>query len=296
MLLLRGKRPGNSVFFAREGFVAVAECYGVMLFCNTFDSREIRIQTRSECFAQRLPKLLMKAFALSFDETPEDGRGRAFVIRDTESIGRILDQFGYVGGLVRHHVNLGILEDEQARTAFLRGAFLAGGSVTDPEKRYHLELATAHYTVSREITALFHDMGFEPKSVARGGNYIMYFKQSDLIEDLLTTLGAPLAAMRVMAAKIEKDMTNQVNRKVNCDTANVTKTVEASAATLEAIRKLRSSGELENLSPKLQEAARLREENPELSLEELGALCDPKVTKSGLNHRLRELRRLAGEK
>ena len=274
---------------------ALAECYGVMLFCNTFDNREIRVVTRSDCFAQRLPKLLQRAFSLKFDEQPEGGGQGTFVVSSTESVARILDAFGYLGGLVSHHVNLGLLEDESSRAGFLRGAFLAGGSVTDPEKRYHLELVTDHYMVSREITALFLDMGFEPKSVSRGGNYIMYFKQSSVIEDLLTTIGAPLAAMRVMAAKIEKDMTNQVNRKVNCDTANVTKTVEASAATMEAIRKLRSSGTLENLSPKLREAAILREENPELSIEELGALCDPPVTKSGINHRLRQLRRTADE-
>ncbi len=277
---------------------AAAECYGIMLFCNTFTSQEVRIVTGSDAFAQRLPKLLKRAFGLEFDQChPEDSRGkRVFVINSPGSMAKILDAFGYaVGGLRSHHVNLGLLEDDEARAGFLRGAFLAGGSVTDPAKRYHLELVTGHYMVSREITALLQDMGFEPRCVTRGGNYIMYFKQSDLVEDILTTIGAPVAAMRVMSAKIEKDMTNLVNRKVNCDTANVTKTVEASAASLAAIRKLREAGELENLSDKLREAARLREEYPELSIQELGRLADPPVTKSGFSHRLRKLTEAAGE-
>ena len=114
-----------------------------------------------------------------------------------------------------------------------------------------------------------------------------------MIEDLLTTAGAPVAAMKVMSAKIEKDMTNLVNRKVNCDTANVTKAVEASAQVLVDIKKLRDSGVLETLTDKLREAARLREENPEMTLAELADLAG--LTKSGLNHRLRKLSEIAAE-
>ncbi len=275
---------------------AVAECYGALLFCNRFDGREARIVTSSDAFAARLPRLFSRAFGVSFDGRPERGDTgkRVFTVTSRESLEKILDALGYEPeGIVRHHVNLGILEDEAARAAFLRGAFLAGGSVTDPLRRYHLELVTGHYTVSRELTALFHDMGFEPKGIRRGGNYVIYFKQSDTIEDLLTTAGAPVAAMSVMSAKIEKGMTNLINRKVNCDTANVTKAVEASASCLAAIRTLRDTGRLAALPEKLRETARLREENPEMSLAELAELFDPPITKSGLNHRLRQLRELA---
>ena len=249
-----------------RGSRALAECYGVMLFCNTFSERQIRVVTGSEDFARRLPRLLDRAFGISFDVLPgEESAGkRAFIVSDPGSMEKILDAFGYAGGgILSHHVNLGLLEDDEARAAFLRGAFLAGGSVTDPEKRYHLELVTGHYMVSREMTALFLDMGFEPKCAARAGNYIMYFKQSAVVEDILTTIGAPVAAMRVMGAKIEKDMKNIVTRQVNCDTANVAKTVEASAQVLENIRALRRSGRLDTLSDKLREAARLRLEHPE---------------------------------
>ncbi len=272
---------------------AMAECYGALLFCNRFDREEIRFLTGSEAFAGRLPKLFLRAFGVSFDEVSRVSAGgkRTVLMRRPESIRAVADALGYGPGVISHHVNLGLLEDDESRAGFLRGAFLAGGSVTDPVKRYHLELVTGHYTVSRQITALFIDMGFEPKSVARAGNYIIYFKQSALIEDILTTAGAPVAAMRVMSAKIEKDMTNLVNRKVNCDTANVAKSVEASAQVLVDIKKLRDSGVLTSLSDKLREAARLREENPELTLSELADLTG--LTKSGLNHRLRKLSEIA---
>ncbi len=271
---------------------AVAECYGVLLFCNMFTANEVRIITGSDDFAARLPKLFGKAFDIAFDVLPSqvDGGRHIFSVKDTVKISKMLEAFGYdMKGVVAHHVNLGILEEDACRESFIRGAFLAGGSITDPEKRYHLEFVTDHYMVSREITALFVDMGFEPKCVVRGGNYIMYFKQSSVIEDLLTTIGAPVAAMGVMSAKIEKDMTNTVNRKVNCDTANVTKTVEASAAQMAAIKKLREYMAFDELPARLRETAQLREKYPELALSELARVAVPPVTKSCLNHRLRKL-------
>ena len=101
------------------------------------------------------------------------------------------------------------------------GVFFAGGSVTDSAKRYHLELATSHLQASRELEVLLRECGYPPKSVARNGSFITYFKQSDQIEDFLTLIGAPVAAMSVMSAKLEKDLRNSVNRRLNCDSANL---------------------------------------------------------------------------
>ena len=175
------------------------------------------------------------------------------------------------------------------------GAFLAGGSVTDPMKGYHLELSTSHYHVGRELPALLREAGFEPKETQRKGSRVVYFKQSHHIEDFLTWLGAPVSAMAVMNAKLERDLQGRVNRQVNCDSANLDKTVAAAREQLAAIERLRESGRLETLPDKLQEAAVLRLENPELNLSQLGALCDPPVSKSALNHRMRKLMELAGD-
>ena len=161
--------------------------------------------------------------------------------------------------------------------------------MTDPQKGYHLELATTHRSVSRELTALLLEMGYSPKEATRKANYITYFKQSEAIEDLLTAIGAPVSAMELMNAKAEKRLRNGVNRRVNCEAANVDKTVDAALEQRRAIQVLRQAGVLDTLSPKLREAAQLREENPELSLSQLADLCDPPVTKSSLSHRLRKL-------
>ena len=137
---------------AEKKCCAVAECYGVLMYCNTFSTSLIRIITASDAFAARLPKLFRRAFSLSFDTLPaENASGkRSFIISDRAKIRQIMDCYGAdIDRHLSHHVNFGILEEDCCRTAFVRGAFLAGGSVTDPEKRYHLELATAHQSVSR---------------------------------------------------------------------------------------------------------------------------------------------------
>ena len=271
---------------------AVAEAYGVLLYCNTFTPAAVRVVTESPDFAARLPKLFKKAFGFGFDlepDAPASGK-RVFGIDSAEKIRHIFAAFDdCAASSVTLHVNFGILEDEAERLAFLRGAFLAGGSVTDPAKRYHLELITSHHKVRRETYALLLDVGFSPKELSRGGSGILYFKQSDYIEDFLTAIGAPVCAMGVMEAKVEKDLRNGVNRRVNCETANLTKVVDASMDQLEAIRRLEERGVLPQLPEKLRETARLRRDNREATLTELAAMSDPPVSKSAVNHRMRKL-------
>ena len=274
---------------------ARAEAYGVLLFCNTFTAAEVRIITENPEFAARLPRLFQRAFSLKFDSLPDGTRDKLiFRITQRHKLARIVDLLGYDPSLVLH-VNFGLLEDDCCRTAFVRGAFLAGGSVTDPEKRYHLELATTHLRVSRELDTLLLELGYAPKETTRKANYITYFKQSEAIEDLLTAIGAPVSAMELMNAKAEKLLRNGVNRRVNCEAANVDKTVDAALEQRRAIQILRDRGALETLSPKLREAAQLREAHPELSLAQLAALCEPPVTKSSLSHRLRKLIQLSAQ-
>lgn len=272
---------------------ARAECYGVLLYCNTFTMQEVRIITENPEFAARLPRLFHRAFNVKFDRLPAEetpGSKLIFQITDPEKLRRIMDTLGYDPrqSLVLH-VNFAMLEEDCCRMSFLRGAFLAGGSVTDPEKRYHLELSTSHVQASREVSALLQEMGFLPRSVMRGGSAVIYFKQSEHIEDLLTTLGAPVAATEIMTAKVDKEIRNGANRAMNCDMANVNKTLDAVAAQQEAIEKLEKAGQLERLPEKIQETARLRMQNPELPLAQLAALFDPPISKSCLNHRIRKI-------
>ena len=138
-------------------------------------------------------------------------------------------------------------------------------------------------------------LGFNPKSAARGGGQVLYLKNSELIADFLTYLGAPVGAMGIMEARLEKEIKNKVNRRCNCDDANTSKVVEAAQEHLLAIRALKETGALEHLPPKLLQAAVAREENPEASLTELAAMMEPPITKPAMNHRLKKLVELSKE-
>ena len=271
---------------------AVAEAYGILLYAHSFSSREIRIITGSGALAHRLPKLFKKAFGFGFDSISE-GSGRAknvLAITDENKIRTIFNQFGYdVDRALVHHINLGVLEEECCRTAFVRGAFLAGGSMSDPSKRCHLELVTDHKNVAGETISLLLEMGFSPRNTVRAGHSVLYFKQSEAAEDFFTTIGASGAALELMNAKVEKDIRNAINRRVNCDSANADKIVSAAQAQLDKIRELDRELGLENLPRDLSEVALLRVANPEASLSDLAMLSDPPVSKSCINHRLRKL-------
>jgi len=158
--------------------LALAEAYGAFLYGNTFTQAEIRILTESRVFGSRLQALLQKAFGFGFDLMPPDGStGKgSYTIKDQDKLAQIADAVGYDPlAHLSHAINFGILEEADEREAFVRGALLAGGSVTDPEKSYHLELTTSHRNVSRGMVSLLQEMGFSPKDTVRRGNYAIYF-------------------------------------------------------------------------------------------------------------------------
>ena len=278
---------------------ALAESFGVLLFCHTFSPDTIRISTANAPFMARLPKLFKKAFSLNFDVLPPEAASgrRSLLISDRQKISAVYSAFGWdASTAVSHHVNYAILEEECCRIAFLRGAFLAGGSVTDPDLRFHLELATVHHSVARECVSLMQELGFQPRLSERSGNTLLYFKQSDAIADLLTIIGAPVTSMRVLTAKVDKEMRNTVTRQINCDSANADKTVSAAQEQLAAIRRYSARYGLDTLPEPLKDAALLRITNPAASLADHARLSSPPVTKSCLSHRLKKIISLADEK
>ena len=271
---------------------AIAECYGVLLYCNTFSAQEIRIITATDSFAARLPRLFRRAFGISFDRVPDDNAAgkRTFLINERAKLKIIFDSFGAdIASTLSHHINFGIIEDDCCRVSFIRGAFLAGGSVTDPEKRYHLELATSHHSVSREAYSILLDLGLSPKESTRSGSFLLYFKQADMIADFLTTIGASNAAMEIMTAKVDKEMKNTITRMINCDSANADKTVAAAQEQMAAIRRIAKTYGLDALPEPLKDAALLRITNPEVSLSDLAKLSYPPVSKSTLAYRFRKI-------
>ena len=278
---------------------AVAQCFGILLYCNSFSADGIRIITESSEFAVLLPKLFKKAFGIAFDTVPNEGATgkRVFQITDADKLRHIMDAYGFDStSTVSLHVNLPVVEDDCCKNAFLRGAFLAGGSVTDPVKNYHLELATTHHSVARESCALIQEIiPVAAKTAARGGGRVLYLKQMEQISDILTYLGAPVAAMGILETHLEKELNNKVNRRCNCDEANTSKVVEAAQEQLAAIRALRRKGLFEHLPEKMQQAAQAREAHPEASLTELAAMMEPPITKPAMNNRLKKLMAAAKE-
>ena len=278
---------------------ALAQCFGVLLFCNSFSGEGIRIITENHDFAQLLPKLFRKAFNVEFDSVPDmESTGKlTFQITNADKIFQVMHAYGFdPEDTLSLHINLPVVEEDCCKASFLRGAFLAGGSMTDPTKDYHLELSTTHHSVAREGYTLIQEiLGFYPKCAERGGGQVLYLKQSDRISDFLVFLGAPVAGMAVIEARLEKELKNNVVRRCNCDDANTSKVVEAAQIQLSAIRQLRERGMLESLPAKLIQAAKGREENPEVSLTELAALMEPPITKSAMNQRLKKLVEMAQE-
>ncbi len=278
---------------------ALAECYGILLYGHSFHNSGIKIITESREFAYILPKLFKKAFDLDFDSYPSlAAPGKlVFQIWEEEKIAEIMECFGFdAQDTLALHVNFPVVEEECCKAAFLRGAFLAGGSVTDPSKGYHMEFATTHQSVARETDALMREvMAFPPKMAKRGGGQVLYLKQSEQISDFLTYLGAPVSAMGIMEARLEKELNNKVNRRCNCDDANTSKVVEAAQEQLAAIRTLKEAGLLEKLPDKMKQAAIARDENPSASLSELAAMMEPPITKPAMNNRMKKLVQLAKE-
>ena len=186
-----------------------------------------------------------------------------------------------------------LIKNSCCQRAFLRGAFLCIGSMSDPQKSYHLEFVCTDEDKARQLQSVIQGFDIEAKIVLRKKYYVVYLKEGSGIVDLLNVCEAPIALMKLENLRIVKEMRNSVNRRVNCETANITKTVTAATRQIEDIIYIRDHYGLENLPEPLSQMAEVRLENPDAPLKELGEYLDPPVGKSGVNHRLRKLSELA---
>lgn len=186
---------------------------------------------------------------------------------------------------------------DSCRSCFFRGVFLAGGTVSDPTKKgYHLEMFFKSEKMRDHVADILSRQGYPPKVTARTGCHTLYFKDSAIIEDFLTIIGALHATMDLMNAKIMRDIRNNENRRSNCDTSNIYKSTEAAGIQMQAIKKLIDSGKFTLMSKDLQQTALFRLNNPECSLTEIAAMHEPPLTKSGVNHRMAKIVEFANRK
>ena len=251
-----------------ENCCRLAECSAIFRFC----AKSAKTETKAEFFlASPDSSLAGKCFTLS---------------EKRFSMDKVCDSMD--GAADRE-----LLKKNCCRRAFLRGAFLAAGSMSDPKKGYHLEFLSRTEKNAMLLSALASGFGVELKLARRPGGYGAYVKDGESIVAMLAVLEAPLAVMEMENSRIVKEVRNAVNRKVNCETANISKTIAASSSQIDDIRRLKDSGHFSSLPSSLKEIAELRLAYPELSLGELGALTDPPIGKSGVNHRLRRLAELA---
>lgn len=186
-----------------------------------------------------------------------------------------------------------LVQNVCCKRAFIRGAFLASGSMSDPNKSYHFEIVCRTMEQAEQLQQLMNGFETEAKIVERKGHYVVYLKEGSQIVDMLNVMEAYVSLMNLENVRILKEMRNSVNRKVNCETANISKTVNAAVKQLEDIELIRSKLGLDQLPQNLREMALIRLEYPEAALKELGNYLTPPVGKSGVNHRLRKLAEIA---
>ncbi|MBO5944869.1 MAG: DNA-binding protein WhiA [Clostridia bacterium] len=273
-----------------------AFAYGMMLFSRAFSYYDMSILTEHSGIAQTYFELMKSVCGVTAKLIKsKSGKIKVEITKESERI-KVLETFGYSkkNGAVR--LNWANFSDECCKNAFLKGVFLACGTVNDPNKRYHLEFVVPYLNLSRDLKVFINDfeqLSVEPKSITRNSNYVIYFKDSESIEDILATMGASNSALEVMGVKMYKDMRNNVNRKLNFESANLDKTIDAASKHVEAIIHIKNTVGLSYLSDDLREVAELRYENPDISLRELGEMLSTPISRSGVSHRLTKISNIA---
>ncbi|MBR4868542.1 MAG: DNA-binding protein WhiA [Clostridia bacterium] len=274
---------------------AKAECYGMLLGSRTFQKKEIAFKSEHEEIARRFSGLLKQVCGISCRPSAPARAGGFYIVRLTESFDclTVLTAFGYTGDEPFLRINRGNFDNDCCVAAFLRGLFLSCGSMTDPNKAYHFEYSVGKFHLAQDVVALMGEYLTRPKITTRKSGYVVYVKESEQIEDILTYMQATSSSLEVMEVKIVKELRNKVNRATNCETANLTKSLEAGRRHLQAIETLEQFASLDALSPELKEVAVLRRDHPEASLSELGEMLSEPLSRSGVNHRLTKILEIA---
>ena len=234
--------------------------------------------------------------SVAMERTPQLRRRKYIVhIAAGEGVTPLLTRLGFLAGgeALRAGTDVQLLRRKCCRAAYLRGAFLGGGSVNRPEASCHLEIAAKSAAMGRALFALLRRLHFPVGLTDRHDTYVVYLKEGDAVMDFLALIGAEEAAEEIEIARNLKEVRAQVNRLVNVETANLQRAVDAAADQLAAIERLAATGHLANLSEDLRETAEMRRAHPEITMAELAALCH--ISKSGMSHRLRKICRAAEE-
>ena len=289
----------------------IAETAAIISMCGKviFDEKDhvrIEIHTEKVTVARKYFTLLKKTYNINTDVSIRHSSGlnknRSYIlsVNDDETARKILMTCRLMKpfGVIEEDFSISdslIIQRECCKRAFIRGAFLAAGSVSDPVKTYHFEIVCLSEAKAKQLQMIMETFNINARVIKRRKYFVVYVKDSSQVVDLLNIMGAYNALMDMENVRIVKDMRNNVNRKVNCETANINKTVSAAVKQIEDIRFIQMSSAFDELPESLQEMAELRVRYPEATLAELGQLLDTPVGKSGVNHRLKKISLFADE-
>ena len=289
----------------------IAELAALISMCGSViidenNDYKIRIKTETQPTAEKIKKLLWKTFKVNVDISTREnayskvGRTYTLLVGDHQQALKILqatkliNENNEIGENFSITNNIVIMKD-CCKRAFIRGAFMAAGSISDPNKSYHFEIKCNSEKKAKQLIELLENYNIDGKMVARKGGYVVYINEGEGIVDVLNVMEAHVSLMEMENVRILKGMSNYYNRQVNCETANIKKTVATSVRQIDDIDFIIQNKGIDYLPEKLQDIAWVRKENPDASLQELGEMLDPPLGKSGVNHRLRKICQIAQE-
>lgn len=263
--------------------------YGFLLFGKSFSARSIKCSSDYEC--------VIKCFAQSVYELTgvkpvvNKLKSGKYTMRILTSVDRkkVIEAFDHSVNDISLRINHGFFEDDECYGAFIKGVFLACGTVSNPDKNYHLEFVVPHIKLSQDLMKILNDLDLNAKYILRKYSNVIYIKDSEHIEDILTMMGAVNSSLYIMGIKVQKDVRNKINRQMNFESANMSRSIEAGLVQVRAIEIIQKKQGLESLPVELKELAILRLENPDMSLKELGASLSSPISRSGVNHRLEKI-------
>ncbi len=279
-----------------DNAAAEAQCHGMLVLCRSFSFDKILFQTGCLAAAELFVSLLRYSFDIITSVKTGGSKKPTYTVEVASAADRkkILFRLGYKLSETPF-IDFAKLKTDGNVKAFIRGAFLAGGTVSDPEKEYRAEFSFRQNDTAADFIGILDSKGFDFTMTYRAGKFLVYTKNSTTIEELLTYLGAGTETLNLIGVKIYKSVRNRTNRQNNCETSNILKAADAAYEQTCAIEKIKKAGKLQTLPPELYEVAMLRLNNPQTSLGGLCKLSETGLTRSGLNHRIKKLMAIAAE-
>jgi len=275
-----------------------AEAFGMLIYGRAFSTSEISIMTEIQAVAEHYCTTIRDLTGVT-PETSQTKAGKYKVrIRTKADRLKILEFFGYTGTELTLRVNLSNLEqcnEDCCTKAFLRGAFLVCGSITDPENDYHVSFNVAKIKLCDDLMRVIEDLGLHPKKIMRSSSCVAYLKEADAVEEFIGLIGSTKGFLEIMQTRAMKDIKNQINRRSNFDSANMVRSIEAGLKQVALIEEILEKIQLSDMTEDLSQLCSLRLENPDISLDELGKMMTPELSRSAISRRFKKLEKIATE-